>query len=656
MNYDCLFAIRLLVMLAALHAVSIAYAGPAEVRLAADGKAQAVIVIPDHPSAVAKYAAEEVAAHVEKSTGVRLAVIGESALAKAPPCRVFIGDCRAAREAGIDFNKLAPEAFVLRTKGDSLFIAGDDGNGDPLDMDTRAGTLWGAYEWLERTLNVRWVWPGELGTFVPKRSGVTSAEFDEQAAPHLIQRKIRTGLGFTSEHPALGFTKAAAEKFAREEMVFLRRHRMGRSVHMSYGHAFTDWWKTDGAAHPEWFQLRDNGRRGPSKPTARFSMCVSNPDLQREIVERWKRKSKPDGRTPSFINAVENDYLGSCTCEACRALDGPAPEDYLKHYSPKSKMTGSRFVSDRYAHFWLGVQQLAATTDPHATVIGYVYFNYFQAPTTDVKLNEHILLGFCPSGGFFPRSAGEQEWMKAQWDGWRKTGARLFLRSNHLLDGYVMPCIFVHQFADEFQHFARNEMVATDLDSLTGQWATQGPTLYVALRLHTRPEANVDDLLAEYYSAFGAASPQVKAYFDYWENYTTTNRERISKTMDELGASRWRSWAKAAHVIYPPACFAPADRLLEEAAKSVAADSQALARVEFLRAGLQHAKLCSRAAAQLSLATTPGADAKAALAELIEFRRANEGSGIGNFNHSAWVEDLSWKLDDATRKAPETYP
>lgn len=628
----------------------------AEVRLVADGKAQAVVVIADQPSAVAKYAANEMVAHVEKATGVRLDVIGENGLATALPCRVFIGGTRAARDAGIDVGKLAPEAFVLHTKDKSLFIAGDDGNGDPIDMDTRAGTLWGVYEWLERTLDVRWVWPGELGTFVPKRTLAISAEFDEQTAPRLIQRKMRAGLGFTSEHPAMGFTKAAAEKFAQEEMVFLRRHRMGRSVRMSYGHAFTDWWKKDGAGHPEWFQLRDNGQRGPSKPTARFSMCVSDADLQREIVERWKSKSKPDGRIPSFINAVENDYLGSCTCEHCRALDGPAPTDYLKFYSAKSKMAGSRFVSDRYARFWLGVQQLAAKIDQNATVIGYVYFNYFQAPTTDVKLNEHVLLGFCPSGGFFPRSADEQEWMKQQWAGWRKTGARLFLRSNHLLDGYVMPYIFVHQFADEFQHDARNGMVATDLDSLTGQWATQGPTLYVALRLHTRPEAKVDDLLAEYYSAFGAAAPQVKAYFDYWENYTTMGRERIGKTMDELEASRWRSWAKAAHVLYPPSCFAPADALLDEAAKIVASDPQALGRIQFLRTGLQHAKLCARAAGQLSLAVTPGADAKGALDELIRFRRANEAGGIGNFNHSAWVEDLSWKLDDATRKAPEIYP
>jgi hypothetical protein len=321
-------------------------------------------------------------------------------------------------------------------------------------------------------------------------------------------------------------------------------------------------------------------------------------------------------------------------------------------------MAGSRFVSDRYAHFWLGIQQRVAQINPNATVIGYVYFNYFQAPTTGVKLNEHILLGFCPSGGMFPRSANEHEWMKRQWTGWRETGARLFLRSNYLLDGYVMPYIFVHQFADEFQHEVRNGMVGTDLDSLTGHWATQGPTLYVASRLHVHPQASVDELLAEYYAAFGAAAGPVKRYFDYWEDYTTKGRAHLVQVMEQTQTSRWRSWAKAANAVYPSECFAPAEAILADAAKAASSDPGAAGRVKFLQLGLQHAKLCAQAAAQLSLANAnaPGPEAKAALAALLQFRRANEQSGIGNFNHAAWVEDVSWKLGNETKQAADVYP
>ena len=54
--------------------------------------------------------------------------------------------------------------------------------------------------------------------------------------------------------------------------------------------------------------------------------------------------------------------------------------------------------------------------------------------------------------------------MKRQWTGWRETGARLFLRTNHLLDGYCMPFIFARQFADQFHAAPANATAATDYD------------------------------------------------------------------------------------------------------------------------------------------------------------------------------------------------
>lgn len=630
----------------------------ADLSLVSDGKPQAVIVISDKPTRVARYAAEELAHHVQKASGTKLEVLAEASAKGDTRSRIYVGDSAAAREAGIDVSKLSPETFVLRITDKAMFIVGSDGGGEPLESNTQAGTLWGVYEWLDRDMGVRWLWPGELGTHVPKSKAITAKSADETILPQFFQRRLRPGSGFESEHPALGFTTEGAKKFGEEQAVFLRRHRMGRSYPVSYGHAFTDWWDKDGKAHPEWFQQLPSGKRGPNKKGGRFSMCVSNPDLEHEVVARWAAKHPADAKNPGFINACENDILGLCACENCRALDGPAPADYLKFYPATSKMAGSRFVSDRYAHFWLGIQQIAAKTHPDATVVGYAYFNYFSAPTSGIKLNSNILIGYCPSAGWFPRSEEEHAWMKQQWTGWRDTGARLFMRTNHLLDGYCMPFILVHQFTDEFHHAVEHGMVATDYDSLTGHWATQGPNLYVASRLHVKPKAPADDLLAEYYAAFGAAGPLVKNYFTYWEDYTTRSGDKINKTMVELETSRWRNWAKASHALYPQECFTPADALLKQAADAVKDDEVAFARVKFLQLGLEHAKLCSRVSSQLTLAgsTATPDQIKKSVDEVITFRRANERSGISNFNHLAWLEDLSWKLSEETKQAPDLYP
>ena len=248
--------------------------------------------------------------------------------------------------------------------------------------------------------------------------------------------------------------------------------------------------------------------------------------------------------------------------------------------------------------------------------------------------------------------------MKRYWTGWRETGARLFMRTNHLLDGYCMPFIFARQFADEFHHAAANGMVATDYDSLTGHWATQGPNLYTAARLHTRPEATAEAVLAEYHGAFGPAAGIVRDYFNYWETFTTRSQEKIARVMEATQTSRWRNWAKAAHEVYAPESFAPAEALLRQAEQAAGGDETALARVRFLQLGLRHAMLCARASSRLTLAGSDANDGeiKAVMDEVIRFRREHELSGIGNFNHLSWVEDLSWRLGAEAKQPPDLYP
>jgi hypothetical protein len=638
----------------ALAATAVAHA---DVDVIKDGRAQAVIVLADQPTAVARYAAEELAYHIEKASGARLAIVAESGASETRGARIYLGDTRAAHAAGIDVAQLAPESSMLHVGADSIIIAGGDAPGEPLEPGTFAGTLFGVYEWLERDLGVRWLWPGELGTFVPKAKTIRARTSDTTFAPAFFQRNVRGGLTFKGDHAELGFTPDAAAAYAHDQAVFLRRHRMGKNIRLSYGHAFTDWWAKYGAEHPEWFQLVD-GKRGPPKPGASYSMCVSNPEFRKKIIELWQqRRATQTGSERHFVNAIENGIMGLCECEACRAWDGPPPAEFLKYYPSKSKVMGSRFVTDRYVRFWLDVQRQASAIDPEATVIVYNYFNYFQPPTPGTKLNPHILVGSYPSAGWFPRSAEEHAWFKQQWTEWQQTGARLFSRGNYCLDGYTMPLIFAHQFADEFQHQARHGMEATDYDALTGQWATQGTNLYLLLRLHTRPQAAADDLLAEYFSAFGAAAPLVKDYFDYWERYAATQREAIDRHFED-NTSRWRAWAIAAHEIYPAESFAPAETLLARAEAAVARDADSLARVRFLHDGLSHAKLCAEVSAALTLAdpaSTPERGQEP-LARLIAFRRAHEREWIANFNHCSWVEDKSWRLAAATNPAPTRKP
>ncbi len=169
----------------------------AGVTLVADGKAQAVIVLPrgDLPGVVS-YAASELQYHVQKATLVRLQIVSEDVIPEQPAGRVYLGDCQATRHAQIDSSQLPPEAFVLKTKGNAVFIAGRDQDGDPLGNDQLfrrlgvsiwTGTLFGVYELLEDHLGCRWFTP--TVSHIPKQKRLVVGSIDETKVPVLEYRE-----------------------------------------------------------------------------------------------------------------------------------------------------------------------------------------------------------------------------------------------------------------------------------------------------------------------------------------------------------------------------------------------------------------------------------------------------------------------------------
>ena len=83
-----------------------------------------------------------------------------------------------------------------------------------------------------------------------------------------------------------------------------------------------------------------------------------------------------------------------------------------------------------------------------------------------------------------------------------------------------------------------------------------------------------------------------------------------------------------------------------------------LDRVKFLQLGLLHAKFCACVSSQLTIANDEASknDIKRIIDELIVFCRIPENAGIGNFNPPAWIEELSWKLSEESRKASDLSP
>jgi len=623
----------------------LATAAHGETTLVADGQARAIIIVRAEPSPVAEYAAEELAYHVERATGVALPVYAEDAAPDEPGARIHVGATQAAFEAGIDVEALDEEEAVLLTVGEALFIVGDDGDADALALTTRAGTLWGVYELLERDLGVVWMWPGELGTYVPAADTVVLGDHDERFRPHLLQRQVRHGI-IRRPLKTQGFTEDGLAAYRHAQEVFLRRHRMGKTYPFRWGHAFSAWWRQYGEEHPEWFQLLEDGRRGPLNETGAWnvSMCVSEPTFHRQIVDLWNeyREAHPDQWVN--VNVCENDCSGRCTCPDCQAWDEPLrPGD-------EDLPVVQRSQSNRYARFWRAVYDLAAQIDPDVMVTAYAYANYRVPPTADIELNENILVGIVPYVTF-PLTEEKIQGVRDQWLGWRETGARLFFRPNYTLVGHAMPYAYAHQLADQLHFFFDNGCVATDFDSLPGQWGAAGATMYALCRIHTRPDLPTDDLLGEYYAGFGPAAEHVKAYFDFWEQHTTETLLGMDQR-DRAGLSRWSSYASGEHLVYSLAAFDEAKQYLDRAAE--AADGEFAERVGFLRLGWEHARRCAEISTLLAGADTRASplEVYAKLDELAEFRREHEGEFVANFAFAALIEAMSWNIPEPPLREP----
>ena len=637
-------------------------AGAVSLPLVENGKPMAVIVLPAEPFPIAQYAAEELVHHVVKASGAKLEIRREPLPSPAPSPAVYVGATHAARAAGIDPATLTHEATTLRTVGKDLYIVGNDGPGDPLNEDNpHTGTLWGVYEILERELGVRWLWPGALGEDVPPAKDIHLPAMDRTFRPTMSRRHLNHGLGLRgliTGQEKLGFAPEDRKRYAHDQTVFLRRQRMGQfedgffaQKGFGHGHAFGGWWERYGKDHPEWFQLLPAGRRGPEDPERpwRYTMCVSNPELHAEIVRRWREERAQHPGEPFNIGIAENDTAARCTCAACKAWDEPQPDvsslppGLERSYTPMQ-------ASNRYARFAEAVRERAAAIDPNVRVHRYAFENYFWAPDPAIKLNQSIVIEFVPWfrwAGWFPRTDAEQEWIKQQWVGWQRSGASVYYRPNWILDGYTMPLVYMHQFADAFQFYARHGMAGTNFDTLQGQWAAQGPNLYLLARIHVRPDAPVDDLLAEYYTAFGPAADTIKEYWHYWEGYAIKNSPRAAQSIRSRGGAfrRYALYARVADELYPAACFEPAKKILDRALEKTSASdaAQYKQRIVFLQHGLRHAEQCSATAAVVNNRATSLAEKRAALAQLLELRRSLQHTNIANMDRAAIIETDSWK-------------
>ena len=426
---------RSLFWLLCLGALGLALAQPttaAPVSLAKDGEARAIIATGEDAGPVVRFAAGELKRKLDAITGASFRVVEQ------PPAdgtAIVLGDQPAARDAGVDVTPLKRDGYIIKTRGNRLYIAGRDSDREkagklfdlldetpigslgrnkiryqysPARWHFQRATLFGVYDFLRR-LGVRWYFPGPHGEVLPDASTLTVQPMDVREEPAFEMRRVnQLSYRYHSSFGAKPDMYNDAEWTAEQDMLFRLRLRNSTTWLAFNGRPQRhNWVKRFGDAHPEYFALLERGRR--ENFNAKFSphLCYSSDGAFNETLREidayftgkhatslgidWHRRVGIESNRGwpvmtaygDTFSVFPNDGFNICLCPRCQPL---VPDE--ARYSARASELVWRFV-DRVAR-----AVKPKFPDKHITCIAYSM--YKAPPRTIDKLPDNVIAGAIP--------------------------------------------------------------------------------------------------------------------------------------------------------------------------------------------------------------------------------------------------------------------
>ena len=499
------------------------------VTLVSGGEVQFEIVTPKNASPTAKYAAQETARLLSSAVGKKLRVV-EKASGKVSA--IVIGDAALAKQAGIDLKKLDRDGFVIKTVGRNVLIIGRDHPTKlPSHMQNHGNsgeraTLYGTYDFLERFAGIRFYFPGELGTVIPKLADWKLPEIDLYDRPDKVQRSHYASWRKTAIPAELG------KPFNNQQFLLHMRiqswtwaccHGLGKQ---GYGIRF-------GKDHPEYYARNIAGKsileiRDP-KDSHSEQFCFNTP-IREEIYQdaisflsgrpASERDIRPYRKNPKFVgwhkqldpkvpifDMTPNDGYYPCQCEKCRKI-----------FSAKYKTAGpNRELSNFMWHYYA---EGAKRVKDLGYIAAWIYWPTLWEP--DFKLPDNILFVMCPRG---PWSCGNENFFQAEKERiriWGKITNNRMRLWNYMIKyphgiypgAPSMAPNAVAQYYKAVLPYTCGAFSEAGVDRFMFQYLN----LYVYYKVLWDNDLNVKALLDEHYRLmFGAAASPMNEFFQRLE-------------------------------------------------------------------------------------------------------------------------------------------
>lgn len=289
-----------------------AVGSPPTLTLATAGTTRYRITLAETASAAERNAAGELAAYLERVTGVPFPTGQPGAGAGGPVIAVGPGAAKALLPelvlAKAGEHGLGDDGILVQPLGDNLILTGAEG--------ARRGTLYAVYEFLEREVGVRWWTP--TAESVPKHPTLVVRPAPTRYVPPFIYRETLCG----------AIRPRASERPVQTPLFAVRLRQNGHfaPIPADWGGHYTliGWCHTFERLlppakyfkdHPEWYS-EINGQRKHEKA----QLCLTNEEmlaeLSRNVIAAIRKE--PDA---GMISVAQNDWGGRCQCARCQALD-----------------------------------------------------------------------------------------------------------------------------------------------------------------------------------------------------------------------------------------------------------------------------------------------------------------------------------------------
>ena len=531
-------------------------------QLANDGKTEYVIVTATAASRAEAFAARELAEYLGRGTKTSWPVVKECDFRGDKPA-LFVGPAEFARQQGIDVGKLGSEEWIIRSVDSNVVISG----GRP------RGTLYGAYEFLERCVGVRFL--DAATEYVPQRPTLTlPADMAIQSKPAFFRREIfmvtphqpRQVL-FQVRRKINAFGNAAVAA-AGPELGFCTLFGSPYSTHTH--HLYTRDFPTD---KPEYFALTEQGHRTGPGPDGQ--VCMSHPDVRKLFASRLRRyiredreriaQAGTDAPPPLIYDLTPNDNLNKCVCDRCRALavkygaySGVVLEFTNAVADEIAKDYPEVLVQTAAYTFYLEAPRGITPRDNVLIRIAQLGAEFSVAPPRDTlrSLVHPVNVAVCEA---FESRAGVSKTLGVHdyWTAWNQQ----FQWPHADIRGLAPTLRFYHRSGVR-DYFVEDELMGSRLHNFVDL------QFYLASRLLQNPAQDEQPIIAEFMELYyRSAAPLMRQLLDYIER----RQEEESGILATVPPATRR--------YFDARFFVETDALLRRAEEAVAGDAEALAHV-----------------------------------------------------------------------------